>query len=344
MRASSPIYALVVGLSLGCNRPATEPKPLQFPATQTQDTGDARTVFGFTTVEGVEVDDGFGSALIAEDGLVWIGAPHGAQGRVYQWNDSGLTLAIEREGRTGSHLARTPSGPWIAAPLAAPSTGKVIRPDGTPVETGEPAAGIALSSAGGGAYGFADGWSAADGRSQTLPARPAAIAEANGIIGAGMPFGPVAFSAESGIIERQASGDEAGFSLLAADIDGDGESEWLLGAPGAGRVTAHRSTDLVTVKAWSGGGRFGSAIAACDLDRDGVDDLIVGAPLDGESGRIHWFRSFEETPVSLELEWPKARGRGTALDCQDGALLIGSPGDHAVHGRVERVQRTSDPS
>lgn len=344
MRASSSIYALAAVLGLGCDRPVSEPGPLKFPAPQTHDTGDAPIAFGLTTAQGTELDDGFGSALIAESGFVWIGAPHGAQGRVYTWTDSVLTLAIEGEGRAGSHLALTPSGPWIGAPLAGPSAGQVIRPDGTVVETGEPNAGIALSSAGGGAYGFANGWSAADGRSETLPARPAAIAEANGIIGAGMPFGPVSFTAGTGSIERLTPSDEAGFALLAVDIDGDGTSEWLLGAPGAGRVTAHRSADLGAMRTWSGAGRFGSAMAVCDLNGDGTDDLVVGAPLDGENGRIHWFPSFSEASVSLEVEWPEARGRGTALDCRNGALFIGSPGDHEVFGRVERIQRTSDPS
>ena len=145
MRASSFIYAVAAGLSLGCNRPVSEIGPVALPPAKTHDTGDAPPSFELAAVEGVEVDDGFGAALIAEGEIVWIGAPHGEQGRVYAWNDSILTLAIERAGRAGAHLASTPSGPWFSAPLADPLAGQVIRPDGTSVDTVEPNAGIALS-------------------------------------------------------------------------------------------------------------------------------------------------------------------------------------------------------
>jgi hypothetical protein len=85
-------------------------------------------------------------------------------------------------------------------------------------------------------------------------------------------------------------GDRYGAALAdLGDLDGDGVSDYAIGAPGAsfskpeaGRETAY--SGATGIKLWSADGlgsreRFGSAVAAVgDVDGDGVPDVAIGAP------------------------------------------------------------------
>ncbi len=95
---------------------------------------------------------------------------------------------------------------------------------------------------------------------------------------------------EGWILGSQA-GEEAGSSLVAADLDGDGVTGLGIGAPawdgGSGRLgwyTSAGSGDQVLDDAWlvvagaQGDEGVGSATATVDADGDGLLDLIVGAP------------------------------------------------------------------
>ena len=72
-----------------------------------------------------------------------------------------------------------------------------------------------------------------------------------------------------------------GTSLLAADLDGDGVAELIVGAPDAGVVDA--GAELI------GGPGFGTALVAGDLDGDGRSDLVVGErPDPGDPAGAWW--------------------------------------------------------
>ncbi|HEX5271499.1 MAG TPA: FG-GAP-like repeat-containing protein, partial [Gemmataceae bacterium] len=78
-------------------------------------------------------------------------------------------------------------------------------------------------------------------------------------------------------------------AVVAADLDGDGAPELIVGVPqvrkGRGRVLIYRGgpTGPSTTPAWTLDGpkseaSFGAALAFCDVNHDGIADLIVGAP------------------------------------------------------------------
>lgn len=94
-----------------------------------------------------------------------------------------------------------------------------------------------------------------------------------------------------------------GYAMISTDVDGDGTTDLLVGAPfstdptskypDAGKVFVYYApltkdplrnrTKVITVKeAWA---RFGTSLAALgDVDLDGYEDVAVGAPYGGEDG------------------------------------------------------------
>jgi hypothetical protein len=96
-----------------------------------------------------------------------------------------------------------------------------------------------------------------------------------------------------GRLEGEEEGDQAGSAVIAADLDGDGASELVIGAPARDAVEDTEGQ----VYLWSGAvagptslsgaastllgsaerQAIGSALSAGDLDADGLDDLMLGA-------------------------------------------------------------------
>ncbi len=104
-------------------------------------------------------------------------------------------------------------------------------------------------------------------------------------------------------IYGQAAGDNAGFSVTAGDINGDGYDDAVMGAPFAddgtnsnvgrayvvygGRILSATTIDLAGSVGRDGetqiygddaGDHFGFSLAAGDVSGDGIDDVIAGAP------------------------------------------------------------------
>ena len=321
----------------GCNRPVSSPEGLEFVPQKEP------PLVGFTveSILGEHPDDGFGSAIaLANDGI-WIGAPHGAAGRAYRWKDQQLQLMFEGPGRLGAHLTNTSEGIWVSAPLAESGEGAIYNAQGELRFAGTDGTGIAVSSAGLGTYANSGGWQSLDGRSGSTESRATAIAEANGVIGVGFALGTTAFASKTATLNRAKIGDEAGFSVAAGDIDGDGTEEWIIGSPGSDTVTAHDSSDLSIVAQWTGRGRFGTAIAVCDLDGNGRDDLIVGGPFSGQTGQVTRYADFSPSPSPWDFDWPDAIVQlGAALACGNGTLVVGAPGSPEIQGRAVAIHRT----
>lgn len=135
-------------------------------------------------------------------------------------------------------------------------------------------------------------------------------------------------------LDGSTAGDRFGASVaIIGDIDGDGRSEFAVGAPlfdgtaGAdcGRVTIHSGATgnaLFTLEGTGAGALYGSSVAGLgDTDGDGTNDVGVGAPsFDGtagvDSGRI----AIISGSTGLEIRSVEGGTAGEALGTSVGAV------------------------
>ena len=317
-RASLLVVPLFIHF-FGCTRTVDPPEGLTFVDRKT-------TPAPTATLVAKDSDDGFGSAVAVYDGDVWVGAPHGTEGRVYRWSSDDITPALAGPGRLGAHLQATATSLLVSAPL----DDRVLDQDGNTVHSGLSGMGIALSA--GGDVAWESGWRGPDGNDRETPGRPSTLHRDGDRVGVGMIHGPVAFVDGEQQLARPEAGDEAGFSLASGTVDG--EEVWILGAPAANRVIAVRKADLGIQREWTGTGRFGHTIVTVDVDGDDRVDLVVGAPLDGDQGRVVWFPDMTTAPEGIELNAPDARGAGMAMTSDETRLIIGAPGSPTALGQV----------
>lgn len=292
-------------------------------------------------LEGSTDGEGFGAAVafVGED--LYIGAPHGDQGRVLRYRSGKLEDVVEADGRAGSALAGG-SALLIGAPLTDGGSGAVLDVDGSTLHTGS-SAGLAVAWADEWLAATATGWQSATD-SGTTPARPASIAAlsdgSSWTVGVGMLTGDVALVAGGLSFARLSDQDEAGFALAAGDVDGDGQVEWILGAPGAGRVDVLSAADLSIEATLSGTGRFGAALAVGDVDGDGIDDLLIGSPNAGESveGAAALYTGGDlSSPAATFTGTDTGDQLGFAVAVAPGVLALGAPGGAGQPGRVEHL-------
>lgn len=274
------------------------------------------------TLYGALDDEGYGAALAWSDGVLWVGAPFDpAGGRLYKED------ALARVGGAflGTALAVGPSGVLVGA------DGAVEDAEGAVLASGAGIGGVLVARDGRWLTRTRTGYRWDDGTEVDLGNRPDGLALGSELqVAAGFAFGDTAIAASSATVPRGAR-DELGWSMLAWDVDGDGEDEWVVGAPAGDRVDVLDPDTLALEATWTGGlGRFGHALAA---DARGV---YVGAPMSGSDAQGAAWTCSPGTSVCTLLETgtnPQDM-LGFALAAGGGNVFLGAPGGPGTAGYV----------
>lgn len=309
------------------------------------DSDSADSGSGDTRWTGLSADEGYGSAIAGGGdaaGGPYVGAPYAgdgglAAGSVYL---GGLRLLDGSPGdRLGRALALRADGTLL---VGAPGPGEVRGLDNVPLLAEAGAGGCLAASGTSWATGTRLGatrWTGA-GFSAVPWGAPAAslVFLDDGRLVGGFVYGAMALRLDDGTsVARVQPQDEAGYVLLLADADGDGASDLLVGAPGAGRVyvldPAHLPASLADARTIeAAGGRFGASLA---VPRAGT--LFIGAPMAGEEAQGAVWRVDGLGAPGLVYTGPSAGDQlGASLAVgPDGTLLMGSPGAATVPGAVD---------
>jgi hypothetical protein len=338
LAACSPIKThtdpLIIGPDDGPVDPVVDP-PSE--SGDTGSSGDTGATWALRVVEGPALDNGFGSTLAIDGDSIWAGAPHGPEGVVYRIDGDSADPILSGGGRLGSALAVGDSGLLIGAPLTEDGAGAVVDSSGIVVVAGTGSTGLALAGGPAPAIANGAGWTRLDGDSSATLARPSSIAIAGDRVGVGMARGDVAFQVGEQTMDRPAPADFAGFSVAAADLDGDGTLEWIVGAPGSStvRILDGETLDVRHTLTGAGDG-FGAAVATCDRNGDGQHALLVGAPSAARSaGEVVLYTDpMSDTPTTTWTGDTPGRQLGFSVACGPVGWVMGGPGGGLLSGQV----------
>ena len=292
---------------------------------------------------GNDDDDGFGAALVFGGDSLFIGAPHGAVGRVYRTAQAGVEMVFESDGRGGSALGYFDDGLLVGVPFNPDTLGSVVIADGGAIPATKPGTGGAIAAHNKGwAITNNQGWQDNSGFHST-PYRPVSISLSGDMTGVGMPSGDycilVKEESEAGkehLVERPISGDLCGYSLVSGDFHGDGKTTWFAGAPGSNSVHAFSFKNGVlehTQEITKASLGFGHALAMYDIDEDGTDDLIVGAPFNGDEteGSIYIYTNGNWENSAQVITGTRSREMfGFSVAATTRFIAVGSPSINKV--------------
>ncbi len=185
-----------------------------------------------------------------------------------------------------------------------------------------------------------------DGYADVVVGAPLSGGSGSAYIFMGSPGG---LAAAPALVMSGAAGSELGYSVFTAgDLNADGYSDVLIGAPGAATVLVHQGTPIgvnaVPINTLTGpaASRFGAAVStAGDVNGTGYSDVIIGAPLysngQANEGAAYVFRgdiTGVVSPAILQMEPNLANARfgtsvATGSDMNgDGyyEVIVGAPG------------------
>ena len=194
------------------------------------------------------------------------------------------------------------------APLANDGRGAILNADNQALAEGPNALGIAMWTNGSKwIAAHSTGWLDSNGDTGNVQSRPTAVVSTGQEVATGSALGTHAMQINARTIDRIEPQDFAGYSMAAGDIDGDGNQEWIVGAPGLNRVEARDFDGTVKHLIVGTPGRFGAALAVGDVTGDQQSDLIVGAPAAGDSleGKVYLY---EGPDLDKITEWEGDEG------------------------------------
>lgn len=323
--------------------------PLGFGRDSAGETGWSRSgdsgAVSTTVWTGPLVGGGLGATLVAVDDGAWAGAPWGGAGQVWALQSQAVAVFPDETDSPGLGLglAVDPDGVLAAgAPLVGAGAGRVLRTDGGGWDgaAGE-LAGARLAwhrgtlwSGGGTRLSLGDS-------TVELPERLGDLLDFDGQPAIGLPRGPDALWLNGKTWARPLAHDQAGFSLCAADFDGDGALDLAVGAPGADQVRlllgppAGWSLDDRVIQGPPG--RFGHALACSE------GSLVVGAPLaQGGVGAV-WLLVGDALDQAIGEPWAVGLAPGdhfgAAVALTEGDVWVGSPMAQDLAGQVVRLSR-----